>query len=445
MGFERMEDFQEHLDSLGLFHMDLGLDRVRRFLEAWGGNRPPFAVAHVLGTNGKGSTATFLASLAKAHGLRTGLYTSPHFLDVRERALLDGGLPGHGPWLAAANRVMALAGGAGLTYFELLTCLALELFRAEGVDLAVMEAGLGGRFDAVSALATDLTLFTPVGLDHEKVLGPRLGDIAADKAAALKPGGRAVSGPQVPLAREALSIRAAETGAPLEWSGDLWAWRGNDLIPDPGLGLHPVTGVRLGLRGPHQRENARLALAAWTLLARMRGWPVDPGACRQGLARAFIPGRMQFVPGSPPLILDGAHNAHALAALKAALEAGVDGDAGAGDAFPGAAVGSGPAPAAVRPSAVIFACFRDKDLDSMLPLLLSLGDGPVLVPELPHGERAWPAADLAGRIGPRARAVSGVEEALKGVQDLPGPVLVCGSLYLLAEFYTRRPGLLTAP
>ncbi len=422
MRFANLSDFQAHLDALGLFHMDLTLDRVRFFLKAWGGPRPPFVLAHVLGTNGKGSTSAFLAALAEAHGLRTGLFTSPHFLDPRERVRLDGGLISEAAWLAAANAVWDLASQAGLTYFEYLTGLALVAFASNRVDLAIMEAGLGGRFDAVSALTTDLTLYTPIGLDHEKILGPTVQAIARDKAGAMRPGGQALSADQDPEALAALTAVALARGTRLSLARDLWTWEGQDLVPAPDLGLPRLTGVRLGLAGGHQRENARLALAGWTFLAREQGWPVRDEACLQGLARAFVPGRMQHVPGRPSLILDGAHNAQALTALKAALDQ-----------------------AAIKPQAVVFACLKDKTLDPMIPLVLSLTEGPVLVPGLPLPERAWPAGDLARLLGPRARPAADVHEALASLaslEDLEGPVLVCGSLYLLAEFYTRRTDLL---
>jgi dihydrofolate synthase/folylpolyglutamate synthase len=419
MRFATLEDFAAHLDGLGLFHMNLTLDRVRAFLSAWGGDTAPFVAAHVVGTNGKGSTSAFLDSLARAHGLSVGLSTSPHFVDLRERVLVDGDMLPGGDWLGAANAVWSLAPQAGLTYFEYLTCLALVAFEMKGVDLAVLEAGLGGRFDAVSALSTDVTLITPIGLDHMKVLGPTVADIARDKAGAMKPGVPALTVAQAPEAMAVLAEEAARVGAPLIPAQGLWTWEGADLVPAPELELDRIPDVALGLAGWHQRENARLALSAWTVLARDRDWGVSPQACREGLASAFVPGRMQSVPGDPPLILDGGHNAHGLAALGEALER-----------------------QGTRPEALVFACLRDKDFEPMLPLLLSLTDGPVLVPDVHVPDRAWPAADLAARMGPRARPAPDVHAALESLKGAKGPVLVCGSLYLLAEFYTKRAELL---
>ena len=164
--FSTPADIQRHLDSLGLFHMDMGLGRMRRALAALDLARPPFVVAQVLGTNGKGSTSAFLASLALAHGCRVGLYTSPHFVSPTERIRIGGPeQPICAPWPAEnwvepANQVMAVA--PELTYFEFLTVLALLGFAREGVELAVLEAGLGGRHDATTAVAADLLCYAPI-------------------------------------------------------------------------------------------------------------------------------------------------------------------------------------------------------------------------------------------------------------------------------------------
>lgn len=406
---KRFKDFQEfstHLDGLGLFRMDLTLGRMQAFVRALDAT-PRLPAVQVAGTNGKGSTATFLAGLAQAHGLRTGLYTSPHFVDFRERLLLDGGmLPGQ-DWTDLANELEHLATGLDLTYFELLTALAARAFGQAGTELAVYEAGLGGTWDATTALAVDLTLFTPMGLDHEAVLGPGLARIARDKAGAMRPDGLAVTGPQEPEVLDILAARAQEIGSGLHHAADL---------------AELPLARNLGLVGPHQRENARLALAGWRLMAQKHGWKADPEAEARGLARAFIPGRLQAVDFGPPLLLDGAHNEPALRALALALDA------------------LGP-----RPASLIFACLKDKDLPAMLPLAQGLTDGPILVPELPGNERALSAQDLAGRLGPRARAVPDLDAALNLLAGSKDRALLCGSLYLLAEFYTKHPRFLTRP
>ncbi|HCG04973.1 MAG TPA: bifunctional folylpolyglutamate synthase/dihydrofolate synthase [Desulfovibrio sp.] len=431
--FATYDDVQAHLDRLGMFHMDLGLGRMERVLDGLSLTAPPFTVAQVVGTNGKGSTSTFLAAIGTAHGLRTGLYTSPHFVTPRERIRIDGSMLAAELWPALANRVMA-AGGEALTYFEFLTVLALLAFRESDVQLAVMEAGLGGAHDATTAVAADVVCVSPIGLDHQSVLGPTVAAIAADKAGALRPGVPAVTAPQPSDAMDELRSAADACGAPLREADDV------TRLP---------AKAELGLAGPHQRTNALLALAAWTTLAEANAWETREDAVRRGLAEAWIPGRLQWVethametgaaaasqvsaahalfPAAPAdlphlparLVIDGAHNAHGLAALHAAL-----------------------ADQCVRPAVVIFSCLADKDLAAVADEVRRLaGDAPVLAPTIQNNARAARGEDLAALLGPMARAVPDLPAALHEAAALApqGPVLLCGSLYLLGEFFTLRP------
>ncbi len=417
--FATYDALLSHLDALGLFHMDLSLGRMERFLERTGLSRPPFYALHVVGTNGKGSTCAFLDALLRAHGVETGLYASPHFCDVRERVKRDGRPLPEDAFLAAANRIAEPAGELGLTYFEFLTALALSAFAAapaapatpddpgsEPVRAAVLEAGLGGRFDAVTALSRDLLVFTSIGLDHMKVLGPDIASIARDKAGAMRPGLPVLCARQEPEAMRELENQARLLGCPLE-------------VVEP---LPP--GTPLGLDGPHQRQNVALALAAFRRAAGPLGVLSDPKAEARALATAFLPGRMQRVPageGHAALILAGAHNAPGLAALGAALEE-----------------------SGQRPGAVVFACFADKDVQGLAPFVLALSLGPVVVPRLNVSGRESDHAAVARIIGPRAVPVASLDTALALTAE-HGLVLVCGSLYLLGEFFTKHPRLLLPP
>ena len=200
VAFSSCAGILRHLEGRGFFHMDLSLDRMEAALRALGLTRPPFLVAQVLGTNGKGSTSAFLSSLARAHGHRAGLYTSPHFLLPEERIRIDGRPLPCASWVDAANEVVRH--GPDLTYFEFLTVLAVALFARAGVSLAVMEAGLGGRYDATTALAADVLAYAPIAKDHAAVLGSTLRRIAADKAAAIRSAAPVFSAPQFPDAGE---------------------------------------------------------------------------------------------------------------------------------------------------------------------------------------------------------------------------------------------------
>ena len=277
------------------------------------------------------------------------------------------------------------------------------LFRS--VDLAIMEAGLGGKYDATNVFAPGLTLYTPIGMDHEKELGPTLKDIARDKAGAMREGSTVVTGPQEGEVMAELENRASEVGARFVYSVDV---------------ADSVQGIRLGLRGIYQTTNARVALAGWRWHAASIGIRSEMRLEKFGLESAFLPGRMQQVEiDGQAMILDGAHNSHALTALKAALVA-----------------------EDIRPGSMIFACLSNKDIKLMATLLRDLTAGPIVVPAMVN-ERAGDAGNLAAVLGERAQAVDSMAAALNACRDIPGPVLICGSLYLLAEFYEIYPQFLT--
>ena len=433
--------------------MKPGLERIHLMIAALGLENPAFVVVQVAGTNGKGSTSAMLERLAREHGLATGLHISPHFLSVRERVLINGAPLPETAWVALGNTLMR-HGGEELSYFEFVTCLAMLAFAEAKAELAVMETGLGGTFDATSALHADLVVFTPIAFDHQAVLGNTLEAIAADKAGAIRPGKPAVSARQRPEAWKELVRVAEERNAVLmEVPAALPMPRTEE---DPEERPHPA--------GPHQQDNARLALFAWRTLSG-GGLPAPDNGPRcvftpktrvplnilpATLVDARLPGRMQRSPalpyasgeyspcalGWPPLLLDGAHNSHGLAALGLSLARG-----------------------GVAPLAVVFSCLEDKDLDAMLPQLRALATGMIVTPPIADNPRAMPAEELASRIGLNAVPAAGLREAvaiaaahmaerMPEVFD-PGhaqaerhPLLICGSLYLLGEFYALRPDLL---
>jgi len=404
MRIENYKQLQKYLDGIGLFHMDLNLGRMERFWEPRG--MPDLPVVHVVGTNGKGSTAAFFASLARAHGLKVGVFTSPHFLTMRERVQVNRALLPEAMWVELAGDILSTPAGEELTYFEFQTCLAMLAFRQERVDVAVMEAGLGGRFDATNVFSPELTLYTPIGMDHEKVLGNTLAAIARDKAGALRTGSCGVTGPQEPDALLELENRAQAVGARFMYAVDM---------------AEPVGPAGLGVPGIHQTVNARLALAGWHWFAAGHDLKSETRKELFGLETASLPGRFQRVEvDGREIILDGAHNPHALTALKAALAA-----------------------SDTEPGCVIFSCMGDKDLDSMRPLVRDLTPGPVLVVPMAY-ERACRTERLAEALGEKVVVLDSLEAALAEGSKFPSPTLVCGSLYLLADFYTLYPHFLTA-
>ena len=400
-------DVLAQLDARGMFHMDLRLERMERGLRALDVCAPPYVAVQIAGTNGKGSTATFLASLGTAHGLKTGLFTSPHMISPRERIRINGGMLSEERWVELARRVLPAM--PELTYFECVCLMAVSAFAEDGVQLAVMEAGLGGRCDATTALPADLTCFTPIGLDHMDVLGVSLQDIARDKAAAMRPNVPAITARQEPEVSACLLDAARRIGSRLMQAEEICA------IPREWT---------LGLRGAHQCANAALALAAWMELAGRHQWPLRDASVREGLENARIAGRLQNIPAQgalPHMLLDGAHNAPAFAVLGEALRE-LD----------------------ICPCAVIFSCLADKDLAGIVPLARDLARGaPLFIPPLAAGKRAAPPERIAAAFGAAAQPMPGLEAAITvaGLRESSprSPVLICGSLYLLAEFFTLYP------
>ena len=416
--FPDWESFAGHLDSLGLFRMQPGLERVVAGIERLGLEHPSPGMVHIVGTNGKGSTAAFLHAVATAHGLTTGVFSSPHFVTPRERILIDGDMLSKQEWVDLANQVYAGCAGIDFSYFELLTLMAMLAFVREGVDLAIMEAGLGGTWDATSAFGYDLTLVTPVGLDHETVLGSTIEAIATDKAGAIQ-GGDVVCAFQEQGIADIFRKRAKEKGAGFHHLSDFVPadpLKGGFVCPDGKV--MDMDRIRLGLAGSFQKTNAMLALAGWSVFTRFKGWPFSALKCMQGLANAVHPGRMQVIHGDPTFLLDGAHNLMGLEALAESLEH-MD----------------------FRPDAMIFSCMEDKNLLNDPDLVKGLCAGQILVPNIPGNARAMDAHRLAGMLGDRAVACSDMQDALDRlgksgtVGTIGKRVLVCGSLFLLGEFF----------
>lgn len=401
--FGNIEDFRQWLDRLGLFKVKLGLGRMDRALAKCCPGELPFPVVQVLGTNGKGSTSTFLDSLARAHGIRAGLYTSPHFVSPGERILVNGAQLSEGDWLDSANRIMgALPGGGDLSYFEFLTVLAIMLFKKHDAQLAIIEAGLGGKNDATTALPACLHVFTPIDMDHAAIIGPDLADIARDKAAAIKPQSLVLSAPQCRLAAKIIWERAKACGAKINFAPEL------------------SPNCATGLAGAHQRVNAGLACVAFEHIAGKLGLGPDAAAIARGLEEAFIPGRLQKIRNDPPVLLDGGHNPHALG--KVLPEAGK-------------ILGEN--------ISLVFSALADKDWRQMVEILTeNFPQAQFFVPTLDN-PRALPADVICGQINSRlpgqARMVKDSGAAFRLALDRGRPALVIGSLYLLSEIYAQYP------
>jgi dihydrofolate synthase/folylpolyglutamate synthase len=386
--------------------MRFGLDRIRRLLNVLDLPEIPYPTVHIVGTNGKSSTTRMIAALLERHGLRTGCFTSPHLLSYRERIRIgerDIAPERFADQVArtvhAADLVDRSQGDPSdrVTQFELLTAAALAEFAREHVDVGVLEAGLGGRFDATNAVASQVVVLTNVGLEHTRYLGPTVAHIAREKLAVVRPGATLIIGPQLhPDALALVEQTAAEQSATVVAVAD-----------------DADTGVSLRARGAYQRRNFTVACAAARALL---GHPLDDAAVAEAAATLTVPGRFEVRDGAPTMILDTAHNPGAIEALAESL----------------------PEVVAGRKLVTMVSILDDKDAATMLGLLAAHSD--VLVCTACTSRRALPAAtlsSLAEQVGSEGSIVEpDPRKALASARrhaGADGVVLVTGSTYLLAD------------
>lgn len=395
-----MDRTHRYLQSLKPLAMRFGLERVDRALRALGRPDRDLAVLHVAGTNGKGSTCAMAAEALSRAGHRVGLYTSPHLVEFSERIQVDGRAISDA---ALAGRIEEVRSACPwhesgdeaehLTYFEFATLLALLHFARERVEAAVIEVGLGGRFDATNAVTPRVCAVSRIGLDHVQLLGDNLAAIAREKAGIFKRGVPAVvAHAQPPEAMAALREEAERRGAPLTVA-------------------EPTYPGAVALQGPHQRGNAALAAAALRLLDRS-GVRVGEEALAAGIAEARWPGRLEEVGG---ILLDGAHNPDGAAALSTALEV----------LYPG------------RPVEMVFGVLADKDhlgmLRALAPRVRRLH---LASPDSPRARAPESYRDFAVSLGygvdqhPDCASALACARASAGGKGL---VCVAGSLYLVGE------------
>jgi len=401
--------------------IDLTLDRVWRLLNVLGdpqNHMPP--VVHIAGTNGKGSTQAMIRAGLEARGKSVHAYTSPHLARFHERIRLAGDLISEDALTALLDRVHRANGPDPITYFEITTVAALLAFAETPADYTLLEVGLGGRLDATNVVEKPaLCVITPVDLDHQSYLGDTLALIAGEKAGILKRGVTCVVGPQHDEGLEVIEGRAARVGAPLLVHGQHWhvtTERGRLIYQDErGLLDLPLPG----LPGPHQIDNAGMAIAALRhLSAADDSSATDEATAEASMTRVTWPARMQRLTSGAlvdlahpaELWLDGGHNpaaGHALAATLAALPK--------------------------RPTHLVCGMLNTKDIAGYLAPLAQVAESLTAV-SIPHEAATIPAADTAryaNDVGMTAKAAPDVETALRDLSALgPVRVLICGSLYL---------------
>lgn len=391
-----------------------GLSRMQALMEAFGNPQLGYPVILITGTNGKGSTTCLVESILRSAGYRTGRFTSPHLVDVRERIQLEGRTieQDHFDQLGARVRAVIESRDIRPTFFEALSAIGFLAFADHDVEVAVVEIGMGGRFDSTNVANPVLSVLTNVGLDHVGFLGSTREMIAMEKAGIAREGRPFVTGVDSALFESTVGPALSAVGArPVVRSGvdflcvegaDGLVWKGwNETIS----GLHP------GLPGRYQHENVGLALAAVRCLADSGRFVADSDACRRGVSEAFWPARFQTVDSEPVTILDGCHNVHAARSLKEEL------------------------PGLSRPLILVHATRPEKDYDGVLAQIAPFVDG-IIETSFEGGADPAVVANVASRHaapGVKVRVEPDIPTAIRLGRSMAGhggTVLVAGSLYM---------------
>jgi dihydrofolate synthase/folylpolyglutamate synthase len=398
-----------------------GLARMRALLLELGNPHLRLPTAHVAGSKGKGSTSALIAAAAAAAGHRVGLYSSPHLHRFPERIAINGNPVDDAAFAAQAEHIAAAArrleqrepGHGMVTTFEFVTAMAFSTFAAAECDLAVIEVGLGGRYDATNLLSPLVTVITRIDLEHTAVLGPTYADIAAQKAGILRPGVTCVASPQAPQAASVIASHASDVGCPLLLGGRDWTWAGTSRAFAARGPWGDWPGLAVALPGPHQVENACTALAALHVIDRA-GVPVPEAAVRAGFASVRWPGRFERVSiNERDFVLDGAHTPASARALLSTWR----------DELPG------------HLPTIVLGMGSDKDAASVLEALRPIvGRLIVTRADSPRAADPLTLARAAGQIGLLAEVQPSVAAAVAAAIDgRPGPVLVTGSLFVAGE------------
>jgi dihydrofolate synthase / folylpolyglutamate synthase len=412
------------------------LRRIRALTELLGDPQRTYPVIHLTGTNGKGSTAAMIESLLRADGLRTGRFTSPHVMSVTERITVDGEPISDQrfddlwrevePYVALVDQQEI--DGVRMTFFEIITAMAYAAFADAPVDVAVVEVGMGGAWDATNVADADVAVVTPIDLDHTHLLGRTIAEITREKAGIIKPGAHAILAGQTVEAAEILLARCAEVGALPQREGvDFGVIDRKLAVSGQLLRLNsadgPVDDIFLPLYGAHQAANAGQALAAVEAFLGLKA--LNPDVVREGFAQVHFPGRLELVRRSPAVLLDAAHNPHGARAAAAAIS----------EAF------------GFAPLIGVIAVMGDKDARGILEVFEEIMNQ-VVITQVASTSRGMPAevlGELADEVfgGSRVTVVPRLDDAIDRAVGLaeadvvgsPG-VLITGSVVAIGEART---------
>ncbi len=405
----------KYLYSLGheVSAMKLGLENPRRLLAALGNPNQKYLKVQVAGTNGKGSTCAFLDSICRSAKIKTGLYTSPHLISICERIKIDGRQISERDFAKYATKVGEITESEKLyaTFFEQMTAIALLAFAEKGVELAILETGLGGRLDATTAAQAEIAAITPIDYDHQQYLGDTLAEIASEKAAIIRNETKAVIGPQKREAELVIKGRCREVGVTPIWATNVIK---SIIYNEGGCSIVSTNfktpkmnypNIILGLKGDHQIENASLAIGIAETLQGFDFKITDLDICI-GLETASHQGRLEFDHG---ILFDGAHNIAGAKALRAYLNKYIS-----------------------QPITLIFGVMKDKQIAEIAEILFPLANQLILTQ--PENSRSATAGELAQFAKRDVILTENIAEALESAKTFSSNLTcVTGSLYLVGE------------
>ena len=378
------------------FGIKLGLDSPKELLAQYlAYPSSDTQVAHIAGTNGKGSTCAILDSLARSTGVRTGLFTSPHLIDFRERICIDGQMISEADTARHISEIKELVSDWDHhpTFFELTLAIAMRQFCDHHCELIILETGMGGRLDATTAVPADIYGITPIGLDHTQWLGDTLRKVAGEKAGIIISSAPVVSAPQEPVAAQVIAAEANRHRCKL-------------TVVD-----EPLEGYHIALAGAHQKQNAAVALE----IGHQLGLPLRYDNVKQGLTEVEWRGRFEKTSDQPLTIIDGAHNPHAAKILLETWHSQYP------DLSP----------------VIIFGAVESKDLAGVYKELCSLTDTIIFTPINSPRSIQFHQLQSINSTGVTLIEKKSIAESLTLAKDLDRPILITGSLYLLGEYHAQ--------
>jgi dihydrofolate synthase/folylpolyglutamate synthase len=428
MGQMTYEEAIQYIHSTYKFGMKLGLENIRRLLGYMGNPEKNLKIIHVAGTNGKGSTSSFINSILKEAGYKVALYTSPYLEEFEERMKINGEnisrekLVYYVEYIKPIIARMVREGYNHPTEFEVITAIAFKYFSDEEVDFVVLEVGLGGRFDATNAISSSLvSVITSIDYDHMDKLGNTLGDIAYEKAGIIKKKGVVVSFYQqeeaLKVINDACEVKEAYLTV-LDKSNVVIKEQNSDFQV---FDYKNFKDLKITLLGTHQIYNASLAVEVIQKLKNIYGYRIEEEAIKRGLMSAKWPGRLEVMKKRPYVVIDGAHNPQGMTVLKESLKL-----------------------FNYRRLILVIGMLKDKEVNKMLNIITPVAD--VIITTTPLSDRAYSAKDLASKISRNSvfavdQIDKAVNEALKmaGEEDM---VLFCGSLYMIGHVRKLLRGVL---